>query len=80
MSGEGDALHAAVRSKDTSTVVSLLTSGTPVDATDKHQRTALHLAAWSGDAEVSTFVLPISFAFLSLSSLTSDPIYHPLCR
>ena len=63
MSGEGDALHAAVRSKDTSTIVSLLTSGTPVDATDKHQRTALHLAAWSGDAEVTAspllFYLPL---------------------
>ena len=50
----GEALHAAVRDNDESTVVSLLTSGTPVDSIDKHQRTALHLAAWSGNAEVNS--------------------------
>ncbi|KAK6238285.1 hypothetical protein QUC31_003754 [Theobroma cacao] len=55
MSG-GD-IHAAARSGDLSTVQSILASNPlAVNSRDKHSRTPLHLAAWSGQAQVVSYL------------------------
>lgn len=50
-------LHDAARSSNMEEVESLLTSGTLINDTDKLQRTALHLAAWNGDAAMIQLLL-----------------------
>ena len=57
-SQDTQALHTAVRNSDVGAVQDLLTSGkVQIDGLDKHQRTALHLAAWSGDTPMVQLLL-----------------------
>lgn len=50
-------LHAAARSGDLHAVQSILSSNAlAVNSRDKHSRTPLHLAAWSGHAEVVSYL------------------------
>ncbi|KAF3447880.1 hypothetical protein FNV43_RR08586 [Rhamnella rubrinervis] len=54
---KGQDLHGAARSGDLSVVESILSSDPlAVNARDKHSRTPLHLAAWSGQAEVVSYL------------------------
>ncbi|XP_030454046.2 uncharacterized protein LOC115675493 [Syzygium oleosum] len=56
-SRSGEALHAAARSGDLRAVQSMLAaSPLAVNSRDKHSRTPLHLAAWSGQAQVVTYL------------------------
>lgn len=41
-------LHQASREGDLAMIGKLLSSGTDVNAKDKHKRTPLHIAAWAG--------------------------------
>jgi len=53
----GEDLHTAARSGDLNTVQSILISNPlAVNSRDKHSRTPLHLAAWSGQAEVVSYL------------------------
>ncbi|KGN59517.1 uncharacterized protein LOC101209264 [Cucumis sativus] len=55
--GGNDQLHAAARNGDLSSVISILASNpSSVNSRDKHSRTPLHLAAWSGQAEVINYL------------------------
>ncbi|XP_022935347.1 uncharacterized protein LOC111442259 [Cucurbita moschata] len=55
--GGDDLLHAAARNGDLSSVISILASNpSSVNSRDKHSRTPLHLAAWSGQAEVINYL------------------------
>ncbi|XP_022750891.1 ankyrin-3 [Durio zibethinus] len=50
-------IHAAARSGDLSTLESILASNPlAVNSRDKHSRTPLHLAAWSGQAQVVSYL------------------------
>ncbi|XVF58845.1 hypothetical protein PTKIN_Ptkin07bG0098800 [Pterospermum kingtungense] len=50
-------IHAAARSGDLSTIQSILASNPlAVNSRDKHSRTPLHLAAWSGQAQVVSYL------------------------
>ncbi|XP_059657013.1 uncharacterized protein LOC132303672 [Cornus florida] len=53
----GEELHAAARSGDLN-AVQLICSSNPfaINSRDKHSRTPLHLAAWSGHAEVVSYL------------------------
>ncbi|CAL0311755.1 unnamed protein product [Lupinus luteus] len=56
-SNTGDDLHAAARSGDLIAVHSILASNPlAVNSRDKHSRTPLHLAAFSGHAEVVSYL------------------------
>lgn len=62
-SGTGETenlLHSAARSGDLNAVQSILSTNNPlsiiVNSRDKHSRTPLHLAAWSGQAEVVSYL------------------------
>ncbi|KAI9125321.1 hypothetical protein K1719_003937 [Acacia pycnantha] len=53
----GDDLHAAARSGDLNAVQAILsTNPLAINSRDKHSRTPLHLAAWSGQAEVVNYL------------------------
>ncbi|XP_011028018.1 PREDICTED: ankyrin-3-like isoform X2 [Populus euphratica] len=56
--GGGDTeLHAAARSGDMKAVESIVSSNPlAINSRDKHSRTPLHLAAWSGQAEVVSYL------------------------
>ncbi|KAI4304663.1 hypothetical protein MLD38_040140 [Melastoma candidum] len=50
-------LHAAARAGDLNSVVSILASNPiAVNSRDKHSRTPLHLAAWSGHAQIVIYL------------------------
>lgn len=50
-------LHAAARAGDLSSVVTILASNPiAVNSRDKHSRTPLHLAAWSGHAQIVIYL------------------------
>ncbi|KAI4327963.1 hypothetical protein L6164_020366 [Bauhinia variegata] len=52
-----DELHTAARSGDLNAVQSILSSNPlAVNSRDKHSRTPLHLAAWSGQEEVVSYL------------------------
>ncbi|XP_030535413.1 ankyrin-3 [Rhodamnia argentea] len=56
-SRSGEDLHAAARSGDLRAVLSILAANPlAVNSRDKHSRTPLHLAAWSGQAQVVTYL------------------------
>lgn len=56
-SGTGGDLHNAARSGDLNAVQLILsTNPLAVNSRDKHSRTPLHLAAWSGQAEVVSYL------------------------
>ncbi|XP_052211490.1 uncharacterized protein LOC127814196 [Diospyros lotus] len=53
----GDDLHAAARSGDLAAVQRICSSNPlAINSRDKHSRTPLHLAAWSGQAEVVNYL------------------------
>ncbi|XP_054823421.1 uncharacterized protein LOC129321614 [Prosopis cineraria] len=53
----GDDLHASARSGDLNAVQSILRiNPLAVNSRDRHSRTPLHLAAWSGQAEVVNYL------------------------
>ncbi|KAK3435229.1 putative ankyrin repeat protein RF_0381 [Eucalyptus grandis] len=53
----GEDLHAAARSGDLRAVQSMLAANPlAVNSRDKHSRTPLHLAAWSGQAQVVAYL------------------------
>ncbi len=52
-----NALHRAARTGSLSDVQALIGEGTPVDARDSLGGTPLHDAAWSGEAEVATYLI-----------------------
>jgi len=53
----GDDLHAAARSGDLIAIQSICSSNPlAVNSRDKHSRTPLHLAAWSGQAQVVNYL------------------------
>ncbi|TXG48425.1 hypothetical protein EZV62_027719 [Acer yangbiense] len=57
MSRGGEELHAAARSGDLKAVQTILSSNPlSVNSRDKHSRTPLHLAAWSGQTEVVSYL------------------------
>ncbi|KAK2635076.1 hypothetical protein Ddye_029868 [Dipteronia dyeriana] len=57
MSRGGEELHAAARSGDLKAVQTILSSNPlSVNSRDKHSRTPLHLAAWSGHTEVVSYL------------------------
>ncbi|KAK3189120.1 hypothetical protein Dsin_028681 [Dipteronia sinensis] len=57
MSRGGEELHAAARSGDLKSVQTILSSNPlSVNSRDKHSRTPLHLAAWSGQTEVVSYL------------------------
>ncbi|KAK4858193.1 hypothetical protein QYF36_012570 [Acer negundo] len=57
MSRGGELLHAAARSGDLQAVQTILSSNPlSVNSRDKHSRTPLHLAAWSGQTEVVSYL------------------------
>uniref|UniRef100_A0A2N9IBQ0 Uncharacterized protein n=1 Tax=Fagus sylvatica TaxID=28930 RepID=A0A2N9IBQ0_FAGSY len=54
---EYENLHTAARSGDLNAVHSILSSNPlAINSRDKHSRTPLHLAAWSGQAEVVSYL------------------------
>ena len=57
MGNREEELHAAARSGDLKAVQSILISNPlSVNSRDKHSRTPLHLAAWSGQTEVVSYL------------------------
>ncbi|KAK3019949.1 hypothetical protein RJ639_002996 [Escallonia herrerae] len=56
-SKSGQDLHTAARSGDLNAVLSMCSSNPlTVNSRDKHSRTPLHLAAWSGQAQVVSYL------------------------
>ncbi|KAF4378546.1 hypothetical protein F8388_022367 [Cannabis sativa] len=57
MSKKGEELHSAARSGDLSAVQSILAADPlSINSRDKHSRTPLHLAAWSGKTDVVSYL------------------------
>ena len=50
-------LHRAARAGDLKQVESLIASGTPVNGRDSLGGTALHDAAWAGEAEIVEYLI-----------------------
>uniref|UniRef100_A0A5B7BWA8 Putative tankyrase-1 n=1 Tax=Davidia involucrata TaxID=16924 RepID=A0A5B7BWA8_DAVIN len=56
-SNSGEDLHTAARSGDLIAVQSICSSNPlAINSRDKHSRTPLHLAAWSGQAQVASYL------------------------